>query len=149
MKLIYYTFETNPFTKELSDLFGEIFIFKKLNSDFEKFKFRILKEQPDVILGIAKTVRNFSYFDKNCFNQFGKNKKILKDAINKYDLFIPENNLFMIIDNLKTSKSFCNWTMYKINNYLLENNLKTKISFTHLKMEDIVKLSRIIDSIRH
>ena len=140
---MYYTFESNPFVKELADLFGEIFIFKKLNSDFEKYKKEILKQRPDFIIGIAKSPRAFSYFDKNCFNQFGKNKKLIKEGKEKYNLFTPINNDFKIIDNLTTKKSFCNWTMYKIKNFLEENNLETKLVFTHLKQKNLSKIRHL------
>lgn len=140
MKFIYYTFESNPFVKELSDLFGEIFVFKKLNNDFEIYKKEILKQKPDFIIGIAKSPRNFSYFDKNCFNQFGKNKKLIKNGKEKFDLFVPKKVDFKVVDNLKTRKTFCNWTMYKIKFFLEENNLETELVFTHLKMKDLPKL---------
>lgn len=141
---MYYTFESNPFAKELADLFGEIFIFKKLNIDFEMYKKEILKQKPDFIIGIAKSTRDFSYFDNNCFNKFGKNKKLLKDGPEKYELFVPKNTDFKIIDNLMTRKSFCNWTMYKIKNSLEENGLKTELIFTHLMEKDLLKLDKLI-----
>ena len=148
MKYIYYTFRTNPFLKELSYLFGEIFVFNKLNIDFKKFKKKIIKEKPDLIVGLAKTPKNFSYFDLNCFNQFGKNKRIIKNGEKKYNLFIIKNIDFRIIDNLTTKKSFCNWTMYKIINFIKEENLKTKLMFTHIKKDDLEKLETTL-KIRH
>ena len=143
---MYYTFDSNPFAKELTDLFGNIFLFKKLNDDFEIYKKEILKQKPDFIIGIAKSPRGFSYFDNNCFNEFGKNKKLLKNGPEKYELFVPKNIDFRTIDNLMTRKSFCNWTMYKIKNFLKENDLKTELIFTHLMEKDLFKLDK---SIRH
>ena len=74
MKYIYYTFRTNPFLKELSYLFGEIFVFNKLNIDFKNLR-KNYKRKARFNSWIGKNTQEFSYFDLNCFNQFGKIKE--------------------------------------------------------------------------
>ncbi len=135
MKTLYYTFRTNKF----KDKIPEAFIFGKLKEDFEVFSKRILEENPDLILGIAKSSK--SQLEQFAINQFNKNKIIDKNGPKSINLYIP--NKTSINKSKKTSDSFCNWTTYKIAKLLLDNNLNTKIAFAHIKEEDLDNLKRL------
>ncbi|MEP7103382.1 MAG: hypothetical protein ABI721_01575 [Candidatus Dojkabacteria bacterium] len=69
----------------------------------------------------------------NKFNQ-GKVNRVGKES---YDLFIPN----IKIQHGIPSDSFCNWTMYKISEFLEENKLDIKLSFIHLDIQDFNKLN--------
>lgn len=116
--------------EKLKKIFGEVFIFGKLKNDFEKFIKIIETKKPKYILGIAKG-KNVSQFEQYAINKFGKIGVIDKNGVEKIKLYIPRELKKDFKISTKTTSSFCNWTMYKIGSYLLENKLKTKLMFVH------------------
>jgi len=128
--MLVYTFRTFPEIEKLKEIFGEVFVFGKLKEDFEKFTKIIEIKKPKYILGVAKG-KNVSQLEKYAINIFGKTGIIDKNGVERIELYIPkelENDLKI---SVKPTSSFCNWTMYKIGSYLLENKLKTKLMFVH------------------
>jgi pyrrolidone-carboxylate peptidase len=136
-----YTFRTSPFKDELQKQFKEVFIFGSLKKDFEEFKRKIAESKPKYIIGIAKTENN-SQFETTAINQFNSTKKINAEGKLEFNLHIPTNNPFKI--SKKASDSFCNWTMYKIAQYIEENKLDTKIIFIHLNQLDLPTVKSLI-----
>ncbi len=128
-----YTFRTCPF----KDHFPEAFVFGKLKLDLEILKKKILEEKPEIILGIAKA-KDFTRFETTVINKFNKNK-INPDGKTSFALYIP-SKIFPKSKN--PTHSFCNWTAYKIKEFLKENNLPTKLAFVHVKEQDILLLSK-------
>ena len=137
MKILAYTFRTFPEIERLKDIFPNVFIFGKLKQDLKLFKEEILKEKPDLILGIA-IIKKESQIESKTVNKFN-NYSISKNGCESYELFIPDNLSDFNI-NKGTTTSFCNWTMYKISELVNENNFNTNLSFVHLNSSDIAKL---------
>jgi pyrrolidone-carboxylate peptidase len=129
-KLIVYTFRTFPEIEKLREIFGEIFIFGKLKEDLKKFTKIIEIKKPKYILGVAKG-KSVSQLEKYAINKFGKIGVIDKNGVKKIKLYIPKELEKNFKISTKATSSFCNWTMYKIGNYLLKNKLKTKLMFVH------------------
>jgi len=129
-----YTFRTNPFKSKLIENFPNSFVFGKLNEDFQKFSQLIEKEKPSLVLGIAAS-NSLSRFEPKTINQFNGNKKIVPMGIKELPLFVPLNAPLEIS---KISRdSFCNWSMYKIANFIRENELNTNLSFAHVNEKDV------------
>lgn len=139
MKILVYSFRTFPFLKDLENSFGEIVVLGKLNTDLEKLKEIIVRDKPDIILGIA-AAKNSSSQESTAINKFHGTKLINKSGVYTYPL-----NILNIDIKLRktTTDSFCNWTMYKISEYILENNLKCKNSFIHISPKDLDLLKSI------
>lgn len=141
MKTMCYTFRTFPELNILEKYFGQVFVFGKLKENLEKFKEIILEQDPDLILGIANNKK--SSIKPIAINNFGKNKKVSKEGKNFYDLFIPEELSKVIPISRFKDDTFCNWTAYKIAEYIEENNLETRLSFVHLNMKDELVLNKL------
>ena len=128
--IIVYTFRTFPEIEKLREIFGEVFVFGKLKEDLKKFTKIIETKKPKYILGVAKG-KSVSQLEKYAINKFGKTGKIDKDGLEQIELYIPKELEKDFKISTKQTSSFCNWTMYKIGSYLLENKLKTKLIFVH------------------
>lgn len=135
MKILIYTFRTFPWIDELKELFPEVFIFGKLNEDFEKFCEEIKVKQPDLIMGVARGRK--SVWESKTVNQF-HGRKIIKGGAEEYEMFIPNEPSFPINQSPRTT--FCNWKAYKIKNFVARSNLNTKLCFVHTKENDLQRL---------
>lgn len=144
MKIIAHTFRTFPFKQEVEDIFGKTFVFGKLKADFEEFS-NTIKNDVDYIVGVALSEKE-TRIEPLAVNQFSGDKKIEKDGAEQIELFIPSFNKFHIAP--KYTSSFCNWTIYKIANYIALNSLKTKLIFVHINKYDINKLNEFFDTIK-
>lgn len=136
MKTLIYTFRTFPF----KDKIPVLFIFGKLKEDFEIFSNLILNEKPEIIIGIAKN-ESFSCFEKQTINRFNKDKKISKHGKEFFELYIPTDSFAF---SNKATDSFCNWTCYKIKEFIENNNLNIKLSFIHINEKDLDKLNKLL-----
>lgn len=135
--MLVYTFRTFP---KISELPKETFIFSKLKTDFEDFKQIILNEKPNFIIGLAAT-DGASRFEPVAINKFG-NGFIVKDAAERLGLFVPDDTGGFIVASQPTS-SFCNWTMFKIQNFIDESTPLSKLIFIHLNMVDMKKINSL------
>lgn len=134
MKSLFYTFRTFPHIEKIPSTF----VFGKLKEDFEKFSSIILKEKPDIIIGIAHSHNGLSRFETIAVNQFNGNKKVNKYGPRSISLYFPENK--GIDKSEKYTDSFCNWTAYKISEFVRNNNLNVKVSFVHITEVDLDKI---------
>ena len=87
-----------------------------------------------------------SYFESRTVNRFNRNAKVIKEEKAEFSLFVPpvkENN-FRI--SMKSTSSFCNYSMYKIKSFLETKKLTIQFTFTfiHIKKEDIKSLKKIL-----
>ncbi len=144
MKLLVYTFRTFPYAEELEREFGEIFVLGKLKEDLERFKKLILQEKPTIILGVASSNLDQSYFEAKTVNRFNKNKKITKEGKLELSLFIPQIKETAFKISSKTTSSFCNYSMYRIKSFLEQEKLTIPFLFVHLTKRDIKKLKEIL-----
>lgn len=124
-----YTFRTFPISE------SEVFVFCNFKQDLKRF-FEILNQQPaKQILGIGNG--KLTHYEKVAVNKLHKTKRILANAPDSYDLFIPDG-----ATNIATqaSDSFCNWTAYQIAHFVKSHELPIKVSFLHVSPKDISKI---------
>ncbi len=140
-RILAYTFKNFPYTDLLP--FKNIKEFKKLNNDIENFCKEIIKYKPELIIGIAKSMKNYSTIEQYTVNKFNKGI-LIKKAPSKYELDTPKELQEYIKINTKPTTSFCNLTMFKIKHFLEENNIKTSFVFIHIAKEDIVLFKNMI-----
>ncbi len=140
-KILVYTFKNFPYTDLLP--FKNIKEFKKLNNDIEDFCKEIIKYKPELIIGIAKSTKDYSTIEQYTINKFNKGI-LVKKALTKYKLDIPKEIEKYIRINTKPTTSFCNLTIFKIKHFLKENNIKTQSIFLHILKDDIVFLKNMI-----
>ena len=141
MKPLIYTFRTFPHIHKLEDMFGTVFVFDKIKDSLIKFENLILKDQPNLILGVAKSNYKFSAFEPKAINQFHKKGRVSKNEKFEYPLFVPNiNNPVLKVSN-KPTYSYCNYVMFKVAEFLENENLSTvKFSFVHVRPKDIETL---------
>lgn len=134
--MIVYTFRTFPEIEELQKLFGEVVVLSSLKKDMEAFMRRIELEHPDLVLGVAAT-KGESRVEPIAVNRFN-NGVVSRGGVETLDLQVPK------ILGLKTAEkpthTFCNWTMYKLQEFVVQNNLRTKVSFCHLKSSETARI---------
>lgn len=145
MKLLLYSFDVFPWQKQLEGLGFKVFYFNKLKEDLEIFKKRILEEQPDLILGFAKSELNKSTIEAFCINKFGKNKKVSKqNPIEIFSLFVSEDLPDFLSIRKTPTNTFCDWTMFKISEVLDEEKLETRLSFIHVLEKNLAEFEDYI-----
>lgn len=137
---MFYTFKSFPFIDALP---ADSFILAKLNSDIKDFQQTILRSQPELIIGIG-SVKGFSRFERIAVNKFN-NGKVSKFSKQYFDLTFPEKGLDGLRLSYRPTKSFCNWSAFKLAEFIQENNLNTKLSFVHINRKDKTKLLKLID----
>lgn len=143
MKTLIYTFNTFSYMIELEEF--SPFVFHKLKKDLETFKSLISSYEPELIIGIAKSSNQNSKFETKAVNIFNKSKKVCKYGKNFYNLDYPENGYESIQINRNYSDSFCNWTMYKIAQYIDGSDIK--LQFIHAYGKDIEVVTRYFNLI--
>lgn len=146
MKTLVYTFRTFPYLEELKQVFPEVIVFGKLKESLQEFYELIIERNPDLVLGVALSNSGNSYFEPKSINKFNTNAKIIRNGQNELLLFVPNLKKSNFKISPKTSDSFCNYTMYKIKNFLEEKDLNIPFAFSHLKKEQIKELPLIINA---
>ncbi|MBD3362627.1 hypothetical protein GF362_02815 [Candidatus Dojkabacteria bacterium] len=138
-----YTFRSFPHIRKIQVDFNNLFIFGKLKEDFVKFKRIIQNSEPSLIIGIALSKTRSSYFEPTTINQFNQTKRVENHPNKSYKLNFPINS-----NNFKLSKtptdSFCNWTMYKIADFIHSRKYNILQYFVHIKEKDIKYLKEMI-----
>lgn len=138
--VLFYTFKSFPFKDVLP---SNTFILGKLSSDIKDFQQTILKSQPELIIGVG-AVRDFSRFERIAVNRFN-NGSVSKYSKEQFDLAFPEKGFDSIRLSYEPTKSFCNWSAFKLAEFIQENNLNSKLSFVHINRKDRTKLLKLID----
>ena len=133
MSTIAYTFRTSPSQNELKQIFPDIFILGKIKQDLDKLFNKILATSPKLIIGLADS-KTHSKIESLTINKFNK-KKIDKNGKEGYLLDLSDNLDFNL--SKKSSSSFCNYSMYKIKQFLEINNLNIPFMFFHINNKDI------------
>lgn len=142
MKILVYSFRTFPLLKELEFEFGDIFIFSSLKKDLAAFEEKVIKTNPDIIIGFAKAQKD-TRLESFAVNKFNKNGQVEKGGAEKIPLFAPEIGVKVVQGS---TRSFCNWTMYKIASLLKGNKLTTKIMFIHVSAADFPNVVKTVKS---
>jgi hypothetical protein len=134
MKQLIYTFRTTPFKEQIRTYASDTFVFGNLKVDFAVLSQKILKEKPDHIIGIAQTA-GVSRMEPFAINQFHKTKQISAAGPKTISLYVPHKTPFK--QAIKPTDSFCNWTAYKIAEFVADNALTTKVMFMHVQENDL------------
>lgn len=140
--MIAYTFRTYPYIDQLKEIFDEVFIFGVLRSDFKAFSERIVAEEPQIIIGIADTTR-FSRIEPITVNRFNKGV-IQTEGQQELGLHIPVALTGLMPLAKQPTTTFCNWTMYKLQSFIEDSNLNTRLSFLHVNHRDIESLRGLL-----
>jgi pyrrolidone-carboxylate peptidase len=130
-----YTFRTFPLIEELKRAYPRLIILGELNKDIKLIKDEIIETKSAVVVGIAKS-NGGSVLESIAINRFNK-MRISKLGPEKFDLFIPEQPVFK--KSNKPTSSFCNWSMYKILQFVKEKNLNCRLIFIHVNLSDFEK----------
>src|SRR3989339_830645 len=118
--------------------------FKILIKTIDSFCKKILEVKPKLILGVAKS-KKYSYFEPETINRFNKSKKVISSLNEEFILDIPNLDNTNCLIRKRPTTSFCNYSMYKIKNFLEENNLEIPFSFVHIKQQDMKLLSNLLN----
>lgn len=135
--MLVYTFRTFPYITQLEATFGDVFVFGKLKDDWTPFS-NLLAENPDQILGIALT-KGASCEERVAINKFNHGT-IIRDGKDQFSLSLA--GLFP--PATKPTHTFCNWTMYHTQHYILKRAMKTSFSFIHVNKDDLVRLEELV-----
>lgn len=132
--MIVYTFRTFPYVDELKDIFGDVFVFSSLKKDFAEF-IDLIKEREEDVLGVALT-QGATRQEPVAINRFntGKISKLGKDTLS-----------LTLLDDIpvaiEPTHTFCNWTMYKIQECLNQQDVSSHFSFVHVNKNDLELLA--------
>ncbi len=140
-----YTFRTFPWIEDLQKVAfslgcKDVFVFGKLKDDLKRFFELIEEEKPQWIIGVA---RGRTGWDKQAFNKFNQ-YQIIKSGVEYYDLYVPDSQLPL---RQFPEATFCNWTAYRINDFLNTKNQDIKLSFVHLRKADLPRLGLLRDQL--
>lgn len=128
--MLIYTFRTFPHITQLEATFSDVFIFAKLKDDWTAFA-DLLAQNPEQVIGIALT-KGPSREEPIAINKFNHGK-VIRGGADQLRLHIPD--IFPVAQ--KPTHTFCNWTMYRTQNYINQRNLQTKFSFIHINKNDL------------
>lgn len=133
--VLIYSFSTFPFLKEIETFHP--FIFKKLKIDLVSFKIDIDRTKPRLIVGIARS-RFSSYFETRTRNVWGRTHQLSQTGPQEFLLHYPAGGYRSIRPRTTNAHSFCNWTMYKISEYV--QPLRIPLEFIHINKHDLEDL---------
>lgn len=146
MKILVYTFRTFPYLEELKKVFPEVVVFGKLKESLQDFYKLIVEKNPDLVLGVALSNSGNSFFEPKTINQFNENAKVEKIGKDELLLFVPKIKESNFKISQKPSHTFCNYTMYKIRNFLEQKKIDIPFAFSHLKKEQIKELPFVLNA---
>lgn len=131
-----YTFRTNPYVAELKKCGAKVFVLGRLKEDIMQLLDVIEREQPERVIGVALVrERGTTRAEVKAINQFGRRAKVNKKGAESYDLTNPAPHLFK--DAHSPTRTFCNWTAYKIAEFLHMRNISSAHGFIHFRADDI------------
>lgn len=142
MKSLIYTFRTFPYISELKEISEDLVVLDKLKNDLKRICLKMQLEKPSVIIGIAKSETAESIIEAITINEFHRINKVRKElSINELPMNLPKNCIFKVRN--KPTNSFCNYSMFSIKSFLIENKLDIPFVFIHIIKEDIEKLPKL------
>lgn len=137
--LLVYSFRTNKHLQTFENKKIKVFVFGELKKDLLKFQELINELNPKIIIGLAE-IKSNTRLETTAINSFGNNKKISRSETESFKLHILQNNPFLL--SATPTKSFCNWTMYKISELIQGKDIR--LSFIHFNQKDISKMISLI-----
>ena len=105
----------------------------------------ILERKPEIILGVALANSVNSCFEPVAINRLHTSGTVTPGSEGRLSLFVPS----LVGSNFKLSPkptdSFCNYSMYYVQNFLQINNLGIRFAFTHIKKEQVRELLLLLN----
>ncbi|MFA6197691.1 MAG: hypothetical protein WC734_00855 [Patescibacteria group bacterium] len=138
-----YSFRTNKHLDLFRQNDVDVFVFGSLNSDLARFERKLVSEIPKRIIGLAHT-KKATQFEAVAINTFGSNKKIARPGQDCY--YLDTNNASGFQISKVPTTTFCNWTMYKIAEYISKHSNNIKFSFVHFNESDLDSIIKHIKS---
>lgn len=142
-KILVYTFRTFPFIDVLHSLFPHVYVIHKLKEDLNLFTRLMEEKKPSHVLGMAKSNSRHSFIEPLTINNFNKSKKVIHHENMKYELYVPAGLDSNFTLAKSPSHSFCNYSMYFIADFIFQNNLNLKFSFSHVQKDHIINLKEV------
>ncbi len=139
MKILTYVFESFKLKSYLGVL-GDLVVVKKPKTDVDYLCSLLFSNNYDLVLGVARNNWQSKLEPVAINNVHGH--KIDKNGVEKLPLFVPSPIIFSV--SSRTTRTFCNYTMYKVAKYLKDERLKTKFVFFHLRERDTEKMVSFI-----
>lgn len=139
-----YTFKNFPYKSALRH---SVFEFHRLKADLTIFEAEIQRLKPRIIIGVAKSFSSISRFESKAVNIFNQSKKVDKLGVAEYSLNYPVNGFKAIGVSTSFTDSFCNWTIYRISQLLVDT--ESKLQFIHIAEPDLPDLENYLIYIRN
>jgi hypothetical protein len=112
-----------------------------IQKEIETFKDIIITQNPDHIIGIAAF--RTTQFESKAINQFNKSKTVSVKGKDSYNLSIPKIGCKI---HKSAYDSFCNWSSYKVSEFVDKWGLSSQVSFLHCTLEDNVMIKKLVIS---
>ncbi len=128
----------------MENVFGNVFVLDSLKKDLLLLTEKIKEEKPDFILGVAKSNKNYSIIEQVAVNTFNKKGTIDKTGKKILYLNIPKNISSKFFLSKRSTTSFCNYSMYKMQTFLEDEHLSIPFSFVHVLEKDISFLHLLV-----
>lgn len=141
MNTLVYAFRTFRPIDELKKINSDIFVFSKLKEDFKRFE-ELLDKKPFRILSVAIT-KGPSRLEPLAINRFNEGN-IITGGKELLPLHVPANRPAGLRIASKPTRSFCNWTMYRIQHVIIKHGYTTELVFVHVNVKDIDELRSLI-----
>jgi hypothetical protein len=140
MNKLIYTFRTFPWLSEIENF--QPFVLDKLKNDILQLQLKLLKEQPEYLIGLA--ISSSTRFEPTAYNKFNHGK-VNKQGKEQYGLFVP--NIAGTRTATAGTNSFCNWTMYRLAEFIVQEKLPIKLAFLHMDRRDKQLMLEILPKI--
>lgn len=127
-----YVFDSFREKEELRKM-GDVIVDKKPRADIERVCSLLSENKYDLVIGVARS-KYKSVIEPVAVNNI-HGHLIDKTGPELYELFVPSPPLFPA--STRPSRTFCNYSMYKVARYIRGNNLPVKFMFVHLSEKDV------------
>lgn len=132
--MIVYTFRTFPWIDQLKKTYPDLQVFGSLKKDLKKLEEKINRsDSTKILIGVARGQQN--RMEMEAVNNF-QDRKINRSGRQKYKLWVPKSCDFK--RSLEPSNTFCNWTMYKISEFISGSN--RRLAFFHVNELGLTRL---------
>src|SRR5690606_14080811 len=128
-RILFYTFASFPLAHLENAVKQPVVVLNQLKKDMIYLQNLIVERNPELVVGIAKT-KYQTQWETTCRNVFHKTKKVSKHNLyDHYDLFHPSPTSFR--KNKQPSDTFCNWSMFRLCEFLSELSSVIPLAFVH------------------
>lgn len=119
-------------------MFPDLVVLGKLKEDLKFLSARIADQQPDLVLGVALSPDDVSYFEMFAANDF-HGKQISQSGPELLSLFVPASPSF--VHRSVPTNSFCNYAAYWLSSITKKQKPSVPITLTHVTEQGLNDLS--------